>query len=538
MQVNDAELVTATLSGSREAFGQIVARYQTLISSLAYSCTGNLSQSEDVAQETFIAAWKQLASLREPAKLRSWLCGIARNLTMDTLKKQGREPSHAAEPLDAICEAAAPEPLPRDLTISNEEHEILWRSLARVPAVYREPLVLFYREHQSIEMVAAHLDLTEDAVKQRLSRGRKLLQDQVMGFIEGALERTSPGKVFTLAVLAALPASMTISAKAATLGVTAAKGSAAAKSAGILGLCGALLTPLLIIFGSYANYRMTMDEAHTDEERGHIKRGFLNSLLIALGLSAVCAGPLFWMLRKQPDTSLFWALLFVQTLVFYFLAAIAVIIKSIAPRRRRLAALLADQYAGNFPPATLEYRSRWSLLGLPLVHVRVGDRFDLLRGPVKAWIAVGSSHVVGVIFAYGGIAIAPISFGGVAIGLLPFGAIALGVFPVGALTAGIWAYGAVALGWQISCGCGMAWSAATGGVVAAKDFALGGMAYAAQANTELARQFFQQNLFFQIARTISRHAVLLMLAWVVPVLLKGRLAARARHRQDQQIASL
>jgi DNA-directed RNA polymerase specialized sigma24 family protein len=47
-----------------------VERYQTLISSLAYCATGNVSQSEDLAQQTFVSAWKQLAELREPARLR------------------------------------------------------------------------------------------------------------------------------------------------------------------------------------------------------------------------------------------------------------------------------------------------------------------------------------------------------------------------------------------------------------------------------------------------------------------------------------
>ena len=70
----DSELVTQTLTGNHDAFSWIVARYQSLLCSLAYSATGSLSQSEDLAQETFVIAWKQLADLREPEKLRSWLC--------------------------------------------------------------------------------------------------------------------------------------------------------------------------------------------------------------------------------------------------------------------------------------------------------------------------------------------------------------------------------------------------------------------------------------------------------------------------------
>src|ERR1039458_402426 len=75
---SDAELVAQSLVGNRDAFGRIVARYQSLLCSLAYSATGSLSQSEDLAQESFIAAWKNRADLREPEKLRSWLCRISR----------------------------------------------------------------------------------------------------------------------------------------------------------------------------------------------------------------------------------------------------------------------------------------------------------------------------------------------------------------------------------------------------------------------------------------------------------------------------
>ena len=67
---SDAELVAACLAGERAAFGRIVERYQRLLCSLAYSTTGQLSQSEDVAQETFVEAWRQLGTLREPEKLR------------------------------------------------------------------------------------------------------------------------------------------------------------------------------------------------------------------------------------------------------------------------------------------------------------------------------------------------------------------------------------------------------------------------------------------------------------------------------------
>jgi RNA polymerase sigma factor (sigma-70 family) len=95
----DAELVSASLQGDHAAFGRIVGRYQSLVCSLAYSATGSLTQSEDLAQETFLEAWKHLASPREPEKLRSWLCGIARNRVRQSLRARQREPAHEAEAL-------------------------------------------------------------------------------------------------------------------------------------------------------------------------------------------------------------------------------------------------------------------------------------------------------------------------------------------------------------------------------------------------------------------------------------------------------
>jgi RNA polymerase sigma factor (sigma-70 family) len=240
---SDAELVSRALGGDRDAFNQIVRRHQILICSLAYSRIGHLGLSEDVAQETFITAWKHLRLLREPAKLRAWLCGIVRNRIQKCLQREGRQPVHNAEPLEAADDSPAREALPSDQTIGREEEAILWRSLEKIPEIYREPLILFYREHQSIESVAEALDLSEDAVKQRLSRGRKLLQEEVQAFVENTLRRTAPGQAFSGAVLAALPLT---AGPAATAGAgAAAKGTAAAKS----GLLGAWLAPLIGFVG-------------------------------------------------------------------------------------------------------------------------------------------------------------------------------------------------------------------------------------------------------------------------------------------------
>jgi hypothetical protein len=126
----------------------------------------------------------------------------------------------------------------------------LWRSLEKIPELYREPLILFYREHQSIEHVAAELELSEDAVKQRLSRGRKLLQEGIEDFVEKTLRQTAPTLAFSNAVLAALPLT---GGSATVVGAGAAgKGTLVAK-----GVLGAFLLPFLgILTGFGAQWMM------------------------------------------------------------------------------------------------------------------------------------------------------------------------------------------------------------------------------------------------------------------------------------------
>ncbi len=239
-QAPDAELVARVLAGDRDAFSRIVERYQTLVCSLAYNILGNLGESEDAAQETFIVAWKHLRRLREPAKLRAWLCGIAHNRARDRVRRDQRQAVAGAEPIDAAHHVADAQDLPSERAITQEEQAILWRALCRMPETYREPLILFYREQRSVERVAEALELTPDAVKQRLSRGRKLLHQEIIEFVEETLGRTAPNKKFTAGVLSALPAAPGVIG--AGTGVATAKG-AAAKSSGMLAM----------IFGSAAS---------------------------------------------------------------------------------------------------------------------------------------------------------------------------------------------------------------------------------------------------------------------------------------------
>ena len=96
--------------------------------------------------------------MRQPEKLRGWLCGIVKNQARRRWREEGRDPASNAATLDDGNESATGEALPSEQAVSREEEAILWRSLEKIPENYREPLILFYREHQSVEKVAAVLN--------------------------------------------------------------------------------------------------------------------------------------------------------------------------------------------------------------------------------------------------------------------------------------------------------------------------------------------------------------------------------------------
>ena len=419
---DDAALVAETLGGDPEAFGCIVARYQALICSLAYSATGSLSQGEDIAQETFLAGWRQLRDLREPAKLRAWLCRIARNRICDALRQRERDPVSTAEPLEQALDFAAPQFASPDQAITHEEAAILWRSLQRIPQTYREPLVLFYREHRSIEQVANDLELSQDAVKQRLARGRKLLHKEVLAFVEGALTRTKPGQTFTKRVLSAVPG-LPISAKAVGIGATA-------------GISGAVFGPVLGIIGAWIGYRVGMNHAHSDERREEVRDFYRESLAwMAASLIAIVL-PLFLgrqLKASYPELARDAA---IGLALVYVTGSTAVSLSSLRKRRKLTAQAQSVARASHSAKTAWEYRSRFTMLGLPLIHISVGGQ----SSTAKAWIAVGDV-ALGLLVAVGGVTLAPLSIGSCAVGLLALGGCAAGSLALGGLSLGIWSSG-------------------------------------------------------------------------------------------------
>jgi RNA polymerase sigma factor (sigma-70 family) len=464
----DTELVTRSLAGEHQAFGALVTRHQGAACGVAYSVCGDFPASEDVAQEAFVSAWKQLGTLRETGRFRAWVCGIARQIALSQIRRRDRRGDRP--PSDLPNETAQEDASPRDEAILSEESALLWQTLDRLPETYREPLVLFYREQQSVNAVATALELSEDSVKQRLSRGRAMLREELAQQIEGVLGRTQPGTAFTAAVLSALPpiaigAGLTVgasSAKAATIG--GASSTATAGGATGAALAASAASGVVGLLSLYVFYRFL----RTPEIPGNIRRIVARTAAGSFGISVLFAGFILWiaLTRGAPLIALGFSPALVLTLA---IGAFVTLNVALSLRASRLLASLPLHKHAHLVRG-YRYVSRWQLAGFPVVSLAFGADFSRneKRGTARGWIAIGD--VAFGVVAIGGIAVGPIAIGGVSLGILALGGGA----------AGLVALGGIALGWASCGGVALAWDFAAGGLAIAHHLALGGLALASE----------------------------------------------------------
>ncbi len=250
----DTNIYAAGIGGDREAFGEIVRQNQNLVSAVTFSMTGNVQQSEDLAQEAFIVAWQNLRSLKEPAKLPAWLCGIARNLTNNWIRRtQAERQGRTDLPLEEIPAAS-----PSNETERTEQAALLWATLQEIPLQYREPLIMYYRQNQSVPEIAAALEISEDNVRQRIARGRAFLKEEVEHRVEQALEQLRPSSNFSVAVLAALPV-LSVSTLAETTSAAVGTGAIGKGSVAGIGIGGFLMFLWVIVVGLFISVVGTID---------------------------------------------------------------------------------------------------------------------------------------------------------------------------------------------------------------------------------------------------------------------------------------
>ncbi len=185
MEIEDATLVERSRNGDLDAFNQIVRRYQLRVYNLAARILGDRTAAEDVAQDTFVSAYKALARFRG-GSLRAWLLRIASNLCYDRLRSAKRRPEQS---LDEALESPgfhvpSRDPSPEQQAISRELHDHVQRAILGLPFDQRNTIMLVDVQGLSYQEAAEAMDVSMGTVKSRLSRARAAVRDALMAHRE------------------------------------------------------------------------------------------------------------------------------------------------------------------------------------------------------------------------------------------------------------------------------------------------------------------------------------------------------------------
>ncbi|MBI2888037.1 MAG: sigma-70 family RNA polymerase sigma factor [Chloroflexi bacterium] len=180
----DEILVQASRQGDLDGFNLLVDRYQGQVYNLALRVLHDHAAAEDATQETFVAAFRGLASYRG-GSFRAWLMRIAVNRCHDELRRQRRRPAQSLDrplgPEDQPPEVADPVAGPEDLALQRERGRALAGLLLDLPPDQRVAVVLSDVQGFSYEEIAAATGAGLGTVKSRLSRGRARLRDLLAG---------------------------------------------------------------------------------------------------------------------------------------------------------------------------------------------------------------------------------------------------------------------------------------------------------------------------------------------------------------------
>jgi RNA polymerase sigma-70 factor (ECF subfamily) len=154
---NDAELVASTLSGDREAFGQLYDRYARMVRVVVASVSGDWSGVEDMVQECFLRGFRKLATLRDPLRFGPWIVGIARRVGRErgrSLRRDRHEFRGSQNWEIEVLADAKPEVDDRD------QLEQVMRRVAGLPERERLAIHAYFVEQQQPGQIAELLGLS------------------------------------------------------------------------------------------------------------------------------------------------------------------------------------------------------------------------------------------------------------------------------------------------------------------------------------------------------------------------------------------
>ena len=187
----DAVLMLRVKRGDRAAFAELVEKYQQPLFNFVFHTLRDETESEDVAQNTFLQVWKSRARYERTAKFTTWLFTIARNLCLNEIRRRSRHPAESIEEAHAEHDdqprqqyedrthIAAPEKL-----LHGELAGKIEAALAELPENQRTAILLCRQDELSYEEIAEILECSLSATKSLIHRGRETLKEKLKPYLQ------------------------------------------------------------------------------------------------------------------------------------------------------------------------------------------------------------------------------------------------------------------------------------------------------------------------------------------------------------------
>ena len=179
MPQTDAATVALARDGDSEAFRALVDRHSRAVYRLAHRMTGSAQDAEDVVQETFLKAYRQLSRFESRANFSTWLHRIAVNCSIDLIRaRPHRESGHDAADLDQFTtdDGVQRQATPERLMLSTEVQDRVTGAMSGLSAMERAAFALRHFEGQSIDEISRALGLKTNATKHSIFRAVKKMR--------------------------------------------------------------------------------------------------------------------------------------------------------------------------------------------------------------------------------------------------------------------------------------------------------------------------------------------------------------------------
>lgn len=174
--LDHAHLVRAAQAGDREAFGELVRRFDRPLFAAALRRVRNHAEAQDLVQEVFVMALRKIGQLRQPEAFGSWLRTILRRLAINRAQRNEARDSADGQFVEVICQDGR---TPLQAALQQEAAQKLYAGLARLSELDRQTLEAFYIRGQSINEMSTAFESPVGTIKRRLHVARKRLAQEL-----------------------------------------------------------------------------------------------------------------------------------------------------------------------------------------------------------------------------------------------------------------------------------------------------------------------------------------------------------------------